>query len=268
MWQQYQGFIKTPELWENKLFDLDQFILPQVAAPDGRQLEEIDPRLVLGKRAEHFFSLAIQNSKDYELLANNLQIIHKKETLGEFDFFLRNKNREENLHVELVYKFYVYDPNFEMEMNRWIGPNRKDSLTRKVKHLKTHQLPLLFAPETAESLQNQGLTTENIVQKVCFKANLFVPNNLRRKPIKSLNSACVIGYYLRKEEFTKEEYGNFSFFSPKKPDWPILPQYQQEWFSFTEIKQQLEKLFAHKKSALLWIKKNETTFERCMVVWW
>ncbi|WP_233357625.1 DUF1853 family protein [Haloflavibacter putidus] len=268
MWQQYQGFIQTPELWENNLFELNQFKLPQINKPDLSQLEDINPRLVLGKRAEHFFSLAIQNSKDYELLANNLQIIYNKETLGEFDFFLRNINRKQNLHVELVYKFYVYDPNFEAEMDRWIGPNRKDSLTRKIKHLKTHQLPLLYQPETTEILENVAIDVQNLEQEVCFKANLFLPKYMQSKNIAPLNSACIVGYYLKKEEFTKKDYGNFEYFSPKKPDWPILSESQQEWFSFTEINRQLEQLFANKKSALLWIKKSATTFERCMVVWW
>ena len=36
------------------------------------------------------------------------------------------------LHLELVYKFYLYDKNLgEKEIERWIGPNRSDSLLEK-----------------------------------------------------------------------------------------------------------------------------------------
>ena len=109
--------------------------------------------MVLGKRAEIFFAEAIRQSSHYDLIAQNLQLIHNKQTLGEFDFFLKEQNTQQSLHVELVYKFYVYDSSFKQQLDRWIGPNRKDSLLKKIEHIKSHQFPLLFREESQELLQ-------------------------------------------------------------------------------------------------------------------
>ena len=224
--------------------------------------------MVLGKRAELFFAEAIRQSSDYDLIAQNLQLIHNKQTLGEFDFFLKEQATQQSLHVELVYKFYVYDPSFKQELDRWIGPNRKDSLLKKIKHVKSHQFPLLFREESQELLQQRGIELEKIQQQVCFLAHLFVPKSLFHQQFKLVNKHCISGYWLHEHEFTETEYGEFQFYSPKKPDWPIQPQHHQDWKSFPEILADVNHLLGHQKAALIWMKKDEHTFERFFVVWW
>lgn len=232
---------------------------------EGLQVSE---KLVLGKRAEHFFAEAIQASETYELLAQNLQVIQDKKTWGEFDFFLKNRQLDQKLHVELVYKFYVYDPSFEEEMERWIGPNRRDSLLRKVNRLKSHQLPLLFQQEAKETLDHHGLHPKEFQQQVCFKANLFVPKNLKNHSFPKINSACIAGFWLHQEQFSAEDYGDFQFFSPKKKDWPIDPAVNTQWKSFQAIQEEIQVLLQRQKSALVWIKKSDQVFERFFVVYW
>lgn len=229
---------------------------------------QIPEKLVLGKRAEHFFAQAIQSSSNYELLAQNLQVIEDKKTWGEFDFFIKDLHQKQKIHVELVYKFYVYDPSFDEEMQRWIGPNRKDSLLRKVKRLKNHQLPLLFQQEAQETLDHHGLDPTEFQQQVCFKANLFIPKHLENHSFPKINSACIAGFWLHQEQFSIEDYGNYQFFSPKKKDWPVDPALNTEWKSFEAIQEEIQVLSQHQKSALLWMKKSEHLFQRFFVVWW
>lgn len=266
--QQYRGFIETPSLFEEDFFGIQPFHLPQSLEKINAEVFDIPEKLVLGKRAEHFFAQAIQSSSTYELLAQNLQVIQDKKTWGEFDFFLKNLQLNQKLHVELVYKFYLYNPSFDEEMERWIGPNRKDSLLRKINRLKSHQLPLLFQQEAQETLVHHELNPKEFQQRVCFKATLFVPKNLKNHTFPTINSACIAGFWLHQEQFSAEDYGSFQYFTPQKKDWPVDPALNLQWKSFETIQSEIQVLFQHQKSALLWMKKSEQVFERFFVVWW
>jgi hypothetical protein len=229
---------------------------------------EIPKNLVLGKRAEIFFAEAIKQSSRFQIIAHNLQVIQHKKTFGEFDFFLKDKVRNKPIHVELVYKFYVYDPSFNNELDRWIGPNRKDTLVKKMERLKNHQLPLLYKKESEFILKKYNLPPEKMEQQVCFLANLFVPRHLLQHKFSFINPSAIIGYWLKKSEFTEAEYGKYSFYSPKKPDWPVHPKLNNNWKSFEAILEEVNFLFQHQKATFLWMKKNEHTYERFFVVWW
>src|SRR5690606_10935595 len=101
---------------------------------------------------EGFFRIEIKRSSRYRLLAQNLQIVQEKITIGEIDSIIEHIKTGAKLHIELVYKFYLYDPSIEGEINKWIGPNRKDNLPQKINKLKEKQLPLLFRRETSRML--------------------------------------------------------------------------------------------------------------------
>src|SRR5690606_18919901 len=223
---------------------------------------------VLGKRMEKYFSLGLKRSRKYRVLAENIQIIKDKITLGEIDFILEDLQTGKTIHVELVYKFYVYDPSIKNEMERWIGPNRKDSLLQKLIKIKDSQFPFLFNSQTKRVLEKLNIYSENIEQLVCFKAQLFIPKRIHKENFYSLNQKCISGYWITFSEFDTTEYFNFLFFAPKKQNWPVQPEYQDIWFSFDEIKLQILKLFTEKKSPLIWMKINSQKFEKFFVVWW
>ncbi|MDT0294699.1 DUF1853 family protein [Mesonia ostreae] len=232
--------------------------------------EEIAPSLVLGKRAERFFKFTIKESTRYKMKAQNLQVIYEKKTLGEFDFFVEDLQERSLLHIELVYKFYLFDPSVskEEELKCWIGPNRKDSFLRKIHHLKTHQLPLVFRKESEDILHQQQMNPRKLKQKVCFKANLFVPKTFKKTTYELINPSAIVGYWMHRDEFTKEEFGEGSYFSPQKKDWPVDPKHQEEWKAYDNILQEIEYLFKHQKAAFIWRKKTDNSFERFFVVWW
>jgi len=270
---QFQGFLSTPPLWfKNDLFDLPQFEFPQASLLSKETILAGSPSLltnfVLGKRAETFFDLALTHSDRFQVIAQNIQIQRKKITLGEIDFLIEDTIKNRQLHVELVCKFYIYDPSFEIELERWIGPNRKDTLLQKTEKLKQKQLPLLYKPETEPYLSELHLHSDKIQQEVCFKANLFIPKNLKTKEFEHINHQCISGFWLHFEEFIETDYGNFQFLTPKKQDWSIDPKNGENWVSYFEIKESIGELILQKKSPLLWIKTNKRQFERAFVVWW
>lgn len=269
---QLQGFLNTPPLWQYKFLDLKQFKLPPVTFPVDfdivSEIPSITTNYVLGKRVESFFELVLKNTGKYEILAQNIQIQKEKITLGELDFLLKDLSLNQFYHIEKVFKFYVYDPSIENEMQRWIGPNRKDSFLQKIQKLKKQQLPLLFNPETASVLSKFDLQPEDFEQQICFKANLFIPKGFKDHIYPDINSECIVGLWIHFDEFTSEEYKEHQYFTPSKQDWPILPGHNTEWFSYAEIKIRILQMFQQKKSPLVWIKKGEFEFERIFVVWW
>jgi hypothetical protein len=47
-------------------------------------------------------------------LYENIQVIEDKKTIGEIDFLLK-KNTKQVIHMELAYKFYLFDPSISSE---------------------------------------------------------------------------------------------------------------------------------------------------------
>jgi hypothetical protein len=271
--KQLEGYLNTPPLWIDKeLFGLQQFVLPNSNIPEDLCLTSAIPSFatnyVMGKRVESFFELVINYSERYNITAENLQVHKSKITTGELDFLIEDVILEQHLHIEVGYKFYVYDPNFEQELERWIGPNRKDSLLQKIGKLKNNQLPLIFTPEAIKVLNSYNLQPENLYQQVSFKANLFIPKSLEGKEFLYINNKCIAGYWISFSEFTELEYDQFSFFAPKKQDWPSKPQSNEEWVNFAEITTQIIDFLSRRRSPLIWMKKTDKVYERFFVVWW
>lgn len=249
-----------------------QFEVPEVQIPANLDIAAKIPSLtsnfVLGKRMESFFELVIHLSNDYQFLAGNLQISEGKITLGELDFLIKDLLQKNILHIEMVYKFYVYDPSITNEIQRWIGPNRRDSLLQKMDKLKKKQLPLLFKSPTKTALSALNIAAEDLQQLVCFKANLFIPRKCKAEQLKIINQDCVAGFYIHRTEFSAEEFSGYGFFSPKKQDWPIEPKHNTTWLSYSEILAEVSGLLEQQRSPLIWMRKDEQTFERFFLVWW
>lgn len=267
---QFKGFIMTPLIWaKNGIFEYDLFTLSSEEPLNisSEVLPEPDT-FVLGKRMEHFFKIYIERYSEEQILTHNEQIFDEKQTVGELDFLLKHPETKKVTHVELVYKFYLYDPEISGEQLRWIGPNRKDRLAKKLERLRKRQFPLLRHPATVPLLDRLQLSAEDISQKLCFKASLFVPYDLRKQSFKNVNPEAIQGFWIKAADFTAKNFEGAVFHSPKKPDWPILPEDNNEWKDFAGIKNEVESMLRHKRSPLLWMKTQKGDFERFFVVWW
>ncbi|HET8885918.1 MAG TPA: DUF1853 family protein [Salinimicrobium sp.] len=265
---QFSGFLKTPDLFiSEKNLEYKQFKLNENVIVQSDLDISIPSNLPLGKRIEHFFLYYLIHFSEEKVLANNIQIKSGKITIGELDFLIQNKLTEVCSHIELVYKFYIYDPVFENEKFALIGPNRKDSLVKKLEKLQNHQFPLLHQPETAQLIDELKINSKEVLQKICFKAFIFIPKVEKIPVFTEINPACIAGYWIRFDTFSEETYGAFQFYLPVKQDWCIEPRLVKQWFSFSEIKKEIIGLFNSEKSPLVWM-KNEKDFERFFVVWW
>ncbi len=271
--EQYFGFLNSKPLWKSDALNLgfSQFEFEKESNNTilaNHIIIDIKDNEVLGKRIEHFFEYLINCSKRYQLVSKNLQVFKDKTTIGELDFLLKDLQKEKTIHIELVYKFYIYDPDIKDELSRWIGPNRKDSLLQKFEKLKNKQLPLLYKSETELILEELQLKSKDIEQKVCYLSNLFVPVSYIGKTIPIINNTCIVGFWIKKIEFTQEKYSTYRFNIPQKKNWVIAPKYCNTWLTFDEIKESLELSILQKKSPLLWMKSNEDLYHRFFITWW
>ncbi len=261
--KRYEGFLKTPFLWQNKaVFNLNQFEIESAISKINIQ---VDDNLRLGKYIERFVSFELAQKTNTSVLAENIQIQENKITLGELDCLLI-KN-EQPIHLEIIYKFYLYDTSVgTSEVEHFIGPNRKDSLIEKLVKLKEKQLPLLYSKSCKPYLEKLNLHAKNISQQVYFKAQLFLPYNNQNTQLKTLNNDCIVGFYVTKNEL--DNFEDCKFYIPNKKDWLLKPHTNITWQNFNTFKTIALDYFDSKFSALCWIKFKNGPIKKMFLVWW
>ncbi len=224
--------------------------------------------LVLGMQAEACFQAYLEGSRNHRLLAANIQIQGAEQTLGELDFLIKDENTRNTIHIELACKFYLYDPQAgTLELEKWIGPNRRDSLFEKLEKVKTKQFPLLHRRETLEILEQLDIFPP-ISQQLCLKAQLFVPQSLDVDTLPENFRPCVVGHYVNLDTFLKKEKDNSARFAlPTKKEWLLPQDLISNWRVFSAIEQEIQLQIKNKKSPLVY-KKTNHGLERFFVVWW
>ncbi len=258
--QQYEGFLSTPLLWSGAFYGLHQLELPSIATAIFEGKLSKNPRL--GKRVESFVVAYLQLFNDISILQENIQIQKNKITIGEIDLILLQQLT--NIHLEIIFKFYLYDDTVgSSELEHWIGPNRNDSLIQKIEKLSTKQLPLLYKEETQKFIHTD---VYKMLQKVFFKAQLFIPLSKSKIVFEQLNSSCVCGFYIYQHEL--KQFKDSKFFIPQKMDWLLNPHKNVTWLSYDAFKEKTTLLLLTKKSPLCWIKQPNGEISKFFLVWW
>ncbi|NJB82522.1 DUF1853 family protein [Wenyingzhuangia aestuarii] len=262
---QYEGLRVQPNLWKEDSF----FDYPQIDVPFTKNilLTDIDTSKHhrLGKLVEVFYHKNLEAQTGYTPLANNVQIqIDKHQTIGELDYICTTP--QGTTHIELTYKFYLYKTDKTYELDRWVGPNLKDSLIQKLTKLKEKQFPLIHNPICKALFANKGIATDNIIQNVHFKAQLYIPLSLKNHTFSHINNDCIKGYYISVKEI------DFLFplalyHVPVKQDWLIDPSHNKDWIPFVDAKPLILEQIAVQHSPLIWIKRNDI-FERFFITFW
>lgn len=260
---QYEGYLNTPLLWENdSVFSMQQF---QLSPHQPMVFNEILTKHIrLGKLVERFVITELKHDQSIKILKENPQIQNDKITVGEMDCIFKKDGIP--IHMEIVYKFYLYDETNTSEIERWIGPNRRDSLLMKLEKLKNKQLPLLYNSASKPLLDSLNLISEEIQQYVFFKAQLFVPWEKENVSFIQLNKACVKGFYIK---FTKlRAFTECKFFIPSKKNWLIEVQTQTDWMTYKNFIPKINLMIENKTSPMCWIKFPNGQVEKFFVVWW
>ncbi len=259
---QFEGFLRTPELWsDTSIFELEQLKFNSIHSSPKKQF----PEMRLGMLVEQFVIEAISQAPSNEIIARNVQVIEDKTTLGELDALLKLNN--ELIHLEIVYKFYLFDPKLSKnELECWIGPNRRDSLVEKLTKLKEKQCPLLYHPKTREILNDLGYSSEQFQQKVHFKAQLFIPYDSKNKKYEVVNNDCIEGVYFSRDQLNGLK--NHQFYIPTKLDWLTVPHHDVDWIDFNQFEMRVLELLDNKMSPMCWSKSDTGELKKFFVTFW
>lgn len=226
---------------------------------------ELPENLRLGHVIERVVAGLLQQSGQYTLLNKNIQIKQGHITLGELDFLLREKATQTLIHLELAYKFYLYDPALnKTPLHHWIGPNRNDTLVEKLKKLQTKQFHLLRT--AAAQAQLPDLRLETAQQQLCFLVHLFVPYSLKNNTYGYFQNG-ICGYYLRYENFLATISSPAEYYIPHKKEWGIPPSLSVSWEPFSRVQSNLTAAIQDQQSVLIW-RKSGLQLEQLFVVWW
>ena len=226
---------------------------------------QLPTHIRLGHLAEKIVSELIKASSNYKLLYENIQIIENKNTLGELDFIIENIDTKQVIHLELAYKFYLFDPNISSEpINNWIGPNRNDSLKQKLDKLKRKQFPLLYHEVTNSILHT--IEIDKASQILCLLASLFIPYEYKGN-ISPMYEKAIKGYYLNFETFTSLDTSEKTYHFPSKKEWGIDPSENKSWKDYTDVQKYINTCMEEKQAPLCW-QKHKDSYITFFIVWW
>lgn len=130
----------------------------------------------LGLAFEQWVAALVCASEGLELVERNLPIRDGQTTLGELDMLVRDLESGKLWHWELALKFYLGTPE------QWYGPNSRDTLERKHKHLFEQQLPRSLLPASRKLLAQRGLKVNG--QALLTRGRLFYRNGHPEEPLR------------------------------------------------------------------------------------
>lgn len=249
---------------ESATTGLPAFDLSALHLPTDLDIE-LPTNLRLGHLVEVIVAGLIKSSSNYQLLYENSQLIVDKRTIGEIDFIIQEENTKQLIHLELAYKFYLFDPQISsVPINNWIGPNRNDSLVEKLEKVKSRQFPLLYH-ERAKS-KFSTIAIDEVSQALCLLVSLFVPFEFKGSLAPDYEQA-VKGYYLNFEKFISFNHLGKSYYLPSKTEWGMEPSENEAWTDFAGIAQELDVSIRNKKAPLCW-QKDKNAYTAFFIVWW
>ena len=226
---------------------------------------QLPTNLRLGHLAEHIVSELIKTSTNYIVLYENVQLMEDKTTIGEIDFIIKDKITKQLIHMELAYKFYLFDPTISLEpTGNWIGPNRNDSLKKKLEKLKIKQFPLLYHKCVKSTFNN--IEINEVFQALCLLASLYIPYEYKASFNPNYQKA-IKGYYVNIEMFIRLHNNSKTYFTPPKLDWGMDPSENKIWIDLNNIKNYIHTSMKEKQALLCWQKYKES-YSAFFVVWW
>jgi len=219
----------------------------------------------LGHLVEKIVSELIKLSSNYKVLYENIQIIDGKKTVGEIDFIIEELKTKALIHLELAYKFYLFDPDISSEtINNWIGPNRNDSLKEKLDKLKRKQFPLLYHNCTKSKFNT--IEIDIVSQALCLLVSLFIPYKYEAN-FSPIYKKAIRGYYLNFDVFTSLDNSAKKYYIPSKKEWGMDPFENNIWTDFKGIEKYIIISITEKQAPLCW-QKYKDTYVEFFIVWW
>jgi hypothetical protein len=226
---------------------------------------QLPTNIRLGHLAEKIVSELIKSSTNYNVVYENVQITEDKKTIGEIDFIIEGIDTKQLIHMELAYKFYLFDPNISSEpINNWIGPNRNDSLKKKLEKLRRKQFPLLYHNCSKSKFNN--IEIDEASQALCLLVSLFIPYEYKAS-FSPIYKNAIKGYYLNFETFASLDNSAKTYYIPSKKEWGMDPSENEIWIDFKGAEKYINTSIKEKQAPLCW-QKYKDSYLAFFIVWW
>lgn len=172
IWPEFSWFKNQLKEFSPILDELDKNPAPLLEALKNRR----SPRL--GIYFESLLIYWLNKQQRFNLLHHNLPVREQvpatghQITLGEFDLIVFDNLTSKTLHWEVAIKYYLGLGSPDQPAN-WIGPNKKDRLDLKLKHLINKQTRLSQHPGSKSTLNKLKINIDETW--VILKGYLFYP---------------------------------------------------------------------------------------------
>ena len=160
------SLIKANDLFNDRFITFDETRLPG----DFKNQINARKRKNMGAYFESLFHVACQTDPKITVLSQGKQIIHNKETIGEFDFLI--EKNQKNYHLEIAVKFYL-GINDCASLTDFVGPHKRDRFDLKFDRLVNRQSQLSKHEYAIPILKDLGI--RHITPQVYVKGALFYP---------------------------------------------------------------------------------------------
>ena len=183
----------------------------------------------LGSYFETLFSFAIENLSDLVIRLEHFQIEKEGQTLGEVDMLVETPNGE--LHqFEIAIKFYLERP--DLYPHDWIGPNKNDSLLKKVSRAREHQL-LILQTEKGQEVVSHVTNGRDVQANLLIFGRLYSALTCRKEVDQWLSQNKRGGWIRVSDLFLLMPYFSY-FLILEKPHWLAAPDISDD-FSFFSL---------------------------------
>ncbi|ETX11925.1 hypothetical protein MUS1_08275 [Marinomonas ushuaiensis DSM 15871] len=182
----------------------------------------------LGSYFETLFSFAIEHLSSLSVVLEHFQIEGKGKTLGEVDMLVETPEGE--LHqFEIAIKFYLERP--DLYPHDWIGPNKNDSLLKKVTRAREHQLSILHTEAGFAAIKH-------VAKNRVPKSTLLIFGRLylalkNQQDIASWLDQDERGGWIRESDFTLLMTSFSHFYVLDKPHWMSFPNLNDQFIVFS-----------------------------------
>jgi hypothetical protein len=249
---------------EEDVTGVDPFSLGDLDIASDLDLS-LPTNLRLGHLVERVVGALIDASSNYEIVHQSVQVLAHKVTLGELDFIIREVDASRLIHLELGYKFYLYDPTLDtMPINNWIGPNRRDSLIEKLEKLRDRQFPLLYHDVVLHQLPD--IDIDVVDQRLCLLASLYMPYGYT-PAIPLPNDEAIKGYYINLGQLKGMHTTNKTYSMVRKQWWGLSPEDNRLWSGLDDVLTDIIDALHQRRSVLCW-QRDGDVYTQFFVVWW
>jgi hypothetical protein len=181
----------------------------------------------LGHLYEDCLSHLLQNSSDFELLAEHVQVFNQEQrTLGELDYILQHRLSATYIHLELAVKFYLAT----QQSGQWQypGPDPRDNWDNKYARLNAHQLQLSTTP-AAMAVLHQRFGIQSIRPHHLIYGAFFRPIDQPDAPLPAnVSPNCRCGTWLYRTQWKQYFPELQQVRLIPKPLWPVVITPQNE----------------------------------------